>query len=132
MLATSPMPNSLSCNLSANFTIIDGNFQNSFLSIQPCPIPPDHHRLRSVVLSGCSSSRSSFSLRKASFVSQAETWLAEEDQGLEEGEEEKKKKKISPYLAVSLITIHNYKLGEMMEIESNVQAIQCGKYMKTL
>lgn len=128
------MPNSLSCNLSANFTIIDGNFQHSFLSIQPCPIPPDHHSLRSVVLSGCSSSRSSFSLRKASFVSQAETWLAEEDQGLEEEEEEKKKKKkkISKYLAVSLITIHNYKLGEMTEIESNVQAIQCGKYMKTL
>ncbi|XP_058197395.1 protease Do-like 9 isoform X2 [Rhododendron vialii] len=103
MLATSPMLNSLSCNLSANFTIIDGNFQHSFLSIQPRPIPPDHHRLRSVVLSGCSSCRPSFSLRKASFVSQAETWLAEEDQGLEE-EEEKKKKKISRYLA-SLVKV---------------------------
>ncbi|KAF7120233.1 hypothetical protein RHSIM_Rhsim13G0041000 [Rhododendron simsii] len=104
MLATSPMPNSLFCNLSANFTIIDGNFQHSSLSIQPCPIPPDHHRLRSVVLSGCSSSRSSFSLRKASFVSQAVTWLAEEDQGLEEEEEEeeKKKKKKKNYLAIFL------------------------------
>lgn len=111
MLAVSPMMiNSLRCNSSANFSALDKNLQPSFFSIQPYSNPPDHYSLRSVVLCGCSSGRSSFSLQKERFASEAQALLgflqqddevAEEDPGLEE-ETKKKKKKSSPYLAVSL------------------------------
>ncbi|KAF7120039.1 hypothetical protein RHSIM_Rhsim13G0040800 [Rhododendron simsii] len=110
MLAPSPVIDTLSCNLSTNFNVIDRIFQQSFFSLEPYSNPPDHHRIRPIVQCRCSSSRSSFSLQEDRFASRAQDFLGcaqklqvpEEDRGLEQ--EKRKKKKVSPYLA-SLVKV---------------------------